>query len=87
MTYQSDRYNSPITGWQDGLSENKKVMTVKKNTTKIVVTRVFASKSASLFDLYAAYVAKRIMFEKGMIDRDEIASSEDNSKMLLTLPI
>lgn len=62
-------------------------MTVKKNTTKIVVTRVFAGNSVDLFDLYAAYVAKRIMFEKGMIDRDEIASSDDNSKMLLTLSV
>lgn len=63
------------------------MMTVKKNTTKIVVTRVFAGNSVDLFDLYAAYVAKRIMFEKGMINREEIASSDDNSKMLLTLPV
>lgn len=60
---------------------------MKKNTTKIVVTRVFAGNSASLFDLYAAYVAKRIMFEKGMINREEIASSDDNAKMPLTLLI
>lgn len=87
MTYQSDRYNSPITGWQDRLSENKKVMTVKKNTTKIVVTRVFAGNSVDLFALYAAYVAKRIMFEKGMIDKEALNSSEENSKLPLTLPV
>lgn len=63
------------------------MMTVKKNTTKIVVTRVFAGKSASLFDLYAAYVAKRIMFDKGMIDKEALNSSEENSKLPLTLPV
>lgn len=62
-------------------------MTVKKNTTKIVVTRVFAGNSASLFDLYATYVAKRIMFEKGMIDKEELNSSENNLKLPLTLPV
>lgn len=64
-----------------------KVMTMKKNTTKIVITRVFAGNSVDLFDLYAAYVAKRIMFEKGMINREEIASSDDNAKTPLTLPV
>lgn len=64
-----------------------KVMTMKKNTTKIVITRVFAGNSVDLFDLYAAYVAKRIMFEKDMINREEIASSDDNSKTPLTLPV
>lgn len=53
---------------------------MKKNTTKIVITRVFAGNSVDLFDLYAAYVAKRIMFEKGMINREEIDSSDDNAK-------
>lgn len=60
---------------------------MKKNTTKIVVTRVFAGNSASLFDLYATYVAKRIMFEKGMIDKEELNSSENNLKLPLTLPV
>ena len=60
---------------------------MKKNTTKIVVTRVFAGNSASLFDLYATYVAKRIMFEKGMIDSEEAAANEDNLKLPLTLPV
>lgn len=60
---------------------------MKKNTTKIVITRVFAGNSVGLFDLYAAYVAKRIMFEKGMINREEIASSDDNAKTPLTLPV
>lgn len=60
---------------------------MKKNTTKIVITRVFAGNSVDLFDLYAAYVAKRIMFEKDMINREEIASSDDNSKTPLTLPV
>ena len=60
---------------------------MKKNTTKIVVTRGFAGNSASLFDLYATYVAKRIMFEKGMIDKEELNSSENNLKLPLTLPV
>ena len=38
-----------------------------KKTTEIVVTRTFASNSVKLFDLYANYVAKRILVEKGIL--------------------
>lgn len=60
---------------------------MKKNTTTIVVTRMFAGNSASLFDLYASYVAKRIMFERGMISQEEVTASDDNAKSPLTLPV
>ena len=51
-------------------------MSVMKNkkTTEIVVTRTFASNSVKLFDLYANYVAKRILVEKGIL-QEEIKDS------------
>lgn len=49
-----------------------------QKTTTVVVTRVFAGKSEKLFDLYANYVAKRIMFESGTILREETNFPEEN---------
>lgn len=71
-----------------GYFEPMKVMFVKnKKETTVVVTRVFTGKSGKLIDLYANYVAKRIMFDNGMIRSAEVKTAGDNSKMPLTLTI
>ena len=65
-----------------------KVMLVKnKKATTVVVTRVFTGKSGKLIDLYANYVAKRIMFENGMIRSQEMNTAGNNAKTPLTLTI
>lgn len=71
-----------------GYFEQMKVMFVKnKKATTVVVTRVFTGKSGKLIDLYANYVAKRIMFDNGMIRSAEVKTAGDNAKMPLTLTI
>lgn len=64
------------------LSEKNEGDTIVKNqkATTVVVTRVFTGKTKTLFDLYANYVAKRIMFESGMIHCEESDSSENNTQ-------
>ena len=65
-----------------------KVMFVKnKKATTVVVTRVFTGKSGKLIDLYANYVAKRIMSENGMIRSQEMNTAGNNAKTPLTLTI
>ena len=58
-----------------------------KKATTVVVTRVFTGKSGKLIDLYANYVAKRIMFENGMIRSAEPNTACNNAKAPLTLTI
>ncbi len=63
------------------LSEKNEGDTIVKNqkATTVVVTRVFTEKTKTLFDLYANYVAKRIMFESGMIHCEEENTSENDT--------
>lgn len=55
--------------------------------TTFKVTRVFHGKREKLFELYANYVAKRIMYEKGMISMEDMNASEDTEKAILTLTV
>lgn len=59
---------------------NEGVCMKKQKPAAIVVTRTFSSKSLKLFDLYANYVAKRIMIEKGMA-QEEIKDSSDKETL------
>ena len=87
--YPKHRKTSQIVGrFVERLFEQMKVMFVKnKKATTVVVTRVFTGKSGKLIDLYANYVAKRIMFENGMIRSAELNTACNNAKMSLTLTI
>ena len=55
--------------------------------TTVEVTRVFLGKREKLFELYANYVAKRIMIEKGMISREDMNASENTENTSLTLMV
>jgi hypothetical protein len=54
----------------------------KQKDNTVLVTRVFTDKKIKLFDLYANYVAKRIMFETGMIYQEAEMKNENNRDSL-----